>query len=455
MPVSTKHVKKATGFPSIGNIRKGAKKVDPRKPGEDLKYFRVEFDAVEADAERVFKEVYKDSDGKPSVMNIMLPFNEIDRVWEVWLEAYTGGQMVARAGALPTQDDQDYFYFWRNPETGDYYVRNNVSTPEAVKAGVATQVGVPVPYSDGVPVGHYISAKQKRVPIYCNLIGRFKVMLPELRRACYLTMHTTSLWDVQNISDQLSGIHKLAGGNLAGIPLLLKRKPSMVSTPGEDGKRVRREKWLVAIEVHPDWMERMINAQSRMALPETLFRGLLTDGKVEVLSEQTRGVNAPETDDEVVEGEPVEHWEGFYNQTEDDEVVEGEVVDAPPKPVVPSSERPYAPETLRQKLIAEMSKAGKVKAADFHKTQLKDALDLVFDKDAKEMDSVVAEKIATVLMFLVGLRNLSKLTDVQVMVLLNRWLAPKFASGGMQLAPDVYTEAEQAYQYAKANEVKG
>src|SRR3990167_9779729 len=80
-------------FPEIGQVRKGAKK-EGNKPGMDLTFFRVEFDETEKKTEAAFRAVYGD---KPQWIRVILPFNEIDRMWECWDEAYTAGRMVARS----------------------------------------------------------------------------------------------------------------------------------------------------------------------------------------------------------------------------------------------------------------------------------------------------------------------------------------------------------------------
>ena len=53
-----------------------------------------------------------------------------------------------------------------------------------------------------------------------------------------------------------------------GIPLVMKRKPVEISTPSmENGKRARREKWLISIEADPRWVGAKLNAMQADALP--------------------------------------------------------------------------------------------------------------------------------------------------------------------------------------------
>jgi hypothetical protein len=43
--------------------------------------------------------------------------------------------------------------------------------------------------------------------------------------------------------------------------------PREISTPGADGKRVRRQKWLINIEAQPDWVELQLAAAAEAARP--------------------------------------------------------------------------------------------------------------------------------------------------------------------------------------------
>jgi hypothetical protein len=83
-----------------------------------------------------------------------------------------------------------------------------------------------------------------------------------------MVVMTTSVHDIINISNQLEGIASMNGGRLAGIPLVLRRRPKKISTPsGEAGKRARREKWLVSIEADPEWVKAKLVKMYHDALP--------------------------------------------------------------------------------------------------------------------------------------------------------------------------------------------
>lgn len=241
-------------FPEIGQIRKGIK-VEQKKGNKtikvpkDLDYFRVEFDEREKTAAAKFVQVYGN---EPREINIILPFDEIERMWDAWLEAYTAGRMVARS-------DGEKFTYWIDTETGLPKVKN----------------GEPfTPYKPGQPVGKDYQGK----PVFANPVGRLKLIIPELGRAAYLTMHTTSIHDIANLSMQLAAFKQINNGIIKGIPLVLRRRPKMISIPKDDGQRVRMQKWLLSIEADPNWVKAKLTEVKHLALPGNGM-ALLPDGE--------------------------------------------------------------------------------------------------------------------------------------------------------------------------------
>jgi len=254
-------------FPEIGQIRKGAKKTENR-PGADLTYFRVEFDEKEQATAAAFQKVYG---GQPDAIRVILPFNEIERMWEAWYEAYTAGRMVARS-------DNEYIVYQLD-DKGDILVRNWLDLS-----------GNKVPHpADGI-AGHDYKGK----PVPFKATGRLKIIVPELSRAAYLTVMTTSVHDIGNISSQLDAFKELNGGVLAGIPFILRRRPKSISTPGENGQRVRRIKSLISIEADPEWVRAKLGQIKTLAMPDAEAL-LLPTGDIE-------GMYEPD-EDEIIEGD--------------------------------------------------------------------------------------------------------------------------------------------------------
>jgi hypothetical protein len=279
-------------FPEIGKIRKGAKK-EPNKPGAELPYFRVEFADGETIAESKFRAVYGD---KPTAIRVVLPFNEIERVWDPWMEAWTAGRRMARS-------DGDYVEFLIDAR-GNLLVTNYLD-PEGKK----------VPH----PKDNIAGKDAKGNLVEYKPTGRLRVMVPEIERAAYLTVLTTSYNDVGNISSQLRGFKELNGGRLAGIPLILRRVPAMVSTPKADGSAVRRKKYLISVEVDAGWAKAKFGELNTLALPNFSGAGAVPAGEL-----------------------PAGELERLETDHDEDEL-EAEVTDAPETTPAESSPSPLPP----------------------------------------------------------------------------------------------------------------
>jgi len=224
MPIKGLTDRQAPTFPKIGDIRKGAKKTDPKRPGKDLTFFRYAPLEGEEEAAAQFHVIYGD---EPREVNIFLPFDEIERNFEAYMERHT-------AGALQCRGDGAMALLWRDK---DGQIQR---TPKQCPAQSCDD---------------------------CKETGRLKVIIPELRRLAYVTVHTTSVWDIVELTANLNALRRITGNGLKGIPLVLKRRPRMVSTPRENGKRVRQEKWLLSIEADQRWVERQLQAMEAAALP--------------------------------------------------------------------------------------------------------------------------------------------------------------------------------------------
>jgi hypothetical protein len=262
-------------FPEIGQIRKGAVKTE-NAPGKDLTYFRVTFDEKETEAIAKFTKIYGE---QPSEINILLPFNEIDQMWEAWLEAYTAGRMVARS-------DGEKFIYLVDTKTGEIVVKNG----QPYKA-----------YREKEAVGTYTS-KGKSEQIFCKPTGRLKVVIPELQRLAYLVVLTTSIHDIANISAQLEALKQVNGGVLAGIPMVLRRRPKKISTPKADGSRARYSKWMLSIEADPSWVSAKLLEVKHLALPGNGL-DLLPAGD-QVVEVEAKDVIQPDYEDEPEEEIP-------------------------------------------------------------------------------------------------------------------------------------------------------
>lgn len=217
---------RGASFPQLGTLRKGAPKPE-KGPGRDLKHFR--FDSDDADAADRFRTVYGD---EPTSVRVFLPFRTAAENFEAWQEHWT-------AGALQHRCDGETCVLWLTP-------RHTYS-----------QQAVPCPHRD----------LDRDVRERCKPTGRVKVIIPELRRLAYVTVLTSSIHDIMELSAQIEALETFRG-DLRGIPLILRRQPREISTPsGADGKRRRMEKWLLSIEAAPTWVDLQLQAQEQAALP--------------------------------------------------------------------------------------------------------------------------------------------------------------------------------------------
>lgn len=216
MPIVKYQSREAT-FPSLGKIRKGAPKPE-RGPGRDLNYFR--FDPIDAETGATFAEYYGD---EPRAINVFLPYATTDENFQCWQEEYTASELKHRCD-------------------GEYCYERDQRTGQLVKT-------------------------DRSCPGNCQQVGRLMVIIPELKRFAYATALTGSTHDILELLSNLQAIEAMRG-DLRGIPMVLRRVKRMISTPDErTGKRARREKWLLNIEVAPQYARSLLLSMERQAMP--------------------------------------------------------------------------------------------------------------------------------------------------------------------------------------------
>lgn len=232
---------RGANFPEIGQLRKGAEKPEAgNKPGADLNYFR--FDSNDLNAVAAFQKAF----GKePREIEVLLPFPTADENFDAWREEWTAGSLKHRCDGVTC-------------------VRWLVSNPKEAEQ-----------YSTSM--NHY-SDKPKPCPGGCKQSGRLKVIIPALQRFAYITVMTTSVWDILTIHQNLTAL-ELIRGNLQGIPMILRRVEREISTPNGNGARARRKKWLITIEAKPEWVQRQLIATQQAALPSVSAPLMLMPGQ--------------------------------------------------------------------------------------------------------------------------------------------------------------------------------
>lgn len=265
-------------FPEIGQIRKGEEKTRADQPGKDLTYFRVVFAEAEREAQRIFEQHYG---SEPAKMQIWLPFPDRDRCWEAAYEAYTASEVKARAGICPLPEadpNLNYFEKLKDPETLEVLVKDWRDADGKLRV-----------FDPDAPVGHYMNQKGKRVALYATPAGRLKVILPILGRLAFFTVHTTSIWDIAEISGNLDALQwtnaQVTGNNsLSRILIDLYRRPKKISVPkasrtaSAGGERIRVEKWLLHLEANPEWVRTKVAESYATSLPASPAGAFLPEG---------------------------------------------------------------------------------------------------------------------------------------------------------------------------------
>lgn len=265
--------------------------------------------------------------------------------------------------------------------------------------------------------------EERACPGGCKQVGRLKIILPELHRLAYVTVLTTSKHDILNLSAQLQAYEQMRG-DLRGVPFVLCRRKKLISTPGNDGKRVRREKWLLSIEPSRDWVTLQLEATRQAALPQP--------ARAEPLAlPAPAGEPAPDATD-WVEAE-TEDEQPDYTQDPHEEVMHEE-----PKSNGTRS-RPYPPATLKAGIDQRVarSKTNGELCSEAQRGLLVRKLEECFAPDPE-----ATLKRHSVLKYLTGNNSAKLTTKAQASALLD-WLIEKdpVASGDYPLRPHAASEA--------------
>ena len=241
--------KQSLKFPTVAQIRTGAKK-SPTRPGADLKdRFRIEFfPGADPAISARFKEVYGDL--TPTRIRAMVPFPSVWEAWTSYDEAHNAGLMLAQA-----DPETRRYLSLRDPENGNAYV---------VRDGQ--------PYREYEPPASitYKDAKGKSQRIKLRPSNRLDLFLPELGRLVNFEFKNTAYYNRINIRNNLAAIQALAntlnGGNAAGVPFEIYRMEGDISYLDENGQGHRVKKWLVHLEADPEWVKAAIARLSKFAL---------------------------------------------------------------------------------------------------------------------------------------------------------------------------------------------
>jgi hypothetical protein len=226
-------------FPTVAQIRKGGQKRVIQKNGRSIEAFgtdledkfRVVFAPGAQEIMTAFMEVYGTL--TPTRIRAMIPFQSVWSTWYFANEAYASSCRVAQA-------DDEHFISLRDPLTLAYTIRN----------------GEPYrPYTPGEKISYQRDGKTYSLTIKPN--GRLRLFLPEIGRWVTFELRTNAYYDRVNIEQQLGALQAIANvlnnGNAAGIPFNIYRRLGEVLWNKPDGGALRVKKWLVNIEIDPEW----------------------------------------------------------------------------------------------------------------------------------------------------------------------------------------------------------
>lgn len=277
-------------FKEIGRLRLGIPKSQALVSGpKEIAHFRPDFRPDAMSAAAVFTEIYGTT---PTEIHIRLPFTDISRCWDAFYMVYN------KTGLLGMADGQKWLYL--RDQTGRLKVKDgHVSLADDDLP--VDQYGVPyMPFDKNIPVYSYTNAKGAEVAVYAKPEGRLKVLIPELKRAAFVTVITHSVYNVMKISEQLAGIEqvaKSAGLSLPLVPMILSRRKEVISV-SINGKKALQEHYLLNIEIDPTWME------AQFKYLDTVMPGILTAPAMLNLPELPTPAEVAEIDEPEQEIEP-------------------------------------------------------------------------------------------------------------------------------------------------------
>ena len=243
--------KQQIAFPVVANIRKGGPKGE-RMPGRDLEQkFRVVFEPGMEPYQKRFLEIYHTL--TPTMINAMLPFNDLSACYEISNEAYKAGMLVFKAV-------NGQILVHRNAENGDYLVRNG----EAQVNGAST-IYDPYEFRAITYTGH--NGGLVTLPIKTQT--RVKLFIPEMEDFVWFQLKSNSYYDSLNIENNIAAVQMVAdaatGGRVAGVRINVFRAKQSILWNSDNGPR-RIEKWLLNIKIDPSWVKKMAVRMSEATL---------------------------------------------------------------------------------------------------------------------------------------------------------------------------------------------
>ena len=283
-------------FPRLGKLRKGAEKQNNR-PGKNLEnYFR--FTSPNPAIERAFLAAYGD---KPNEIEVELPYADIEDNFPTWYELWSGGGLVHRC-------DSKTMYLWQD-QRGEYQ-----------------QTAKPCPFAN------LIGTEERRKAGACVPCGTLNLIIPALLDANYIgyvTMETHAKGDILAIHSVLLAVANECGEHgLQGVGWTLFRQTENISTPGKDGKRMRRDDSQVRLVPSARWVRAQQAKLSRIAYQQIEADDMVIEGESEDVTGLPPRVSSPVVRND--EEEPIKVDAELVDDDDDDAPAK-----KPPTPLAP------------------------------------------------------------------------------------------------------------------------
>lgn len=423
-------------FHEIGRIRKGGpkqKKTDKsggvyEVMGKDLDHFRITFrDDIDPATVARFTDRYGD---EPTLINVRLAFQNIKTAWDAWYVSYLKGGLLGRAGDF-RGDGINRWNYLRDYRSNEVLIRDGKLTP----LGVERKIGID--FDPEKPVYFYKSRKNSEdVPVYATPEGRLSVVVPELGIMAYLTLITHSLGDIAAISSNLEAIRQKSedlGIAITQIPLVLTRRRERISMPTDNG-RVYGDKWMVHLEVAPEFAEIALQYMDRLA-SKVFAMSPGAQPKPPALSSGGNWPDDPENIDNEGEADQAEMDEitsgPAYNMTTSstDAPLNGSVITDPTaeKEQDAAAKRPFNPATTKTRLLAIAENHAQFTPSEAQKKLLIYGLKLCF---IGEDDKAITDKRHIILNYLTGHASSKEVDGKTFKAIVENWLHMTQDSGG-------------------------
>jgi hypothetical protein len=280
----------------------------------------------------------------PTELKIYFPFDDIDRNFPTYRTLFSASSMTC-------QGDGQHILHAINPTTGQATVKDGVCILPFTERMADNKLkshnaGDKMPCPALREPGIYAKCAM------CKNRGILLVMLQAVPRMAYFQISTGSIVNLQELPQQMLNIQELiyeltGKRKLAGVPFILRRVLRSMSPVKKDHKgnptgRVRVDKYVLQLEIEPEYMISLIRAQRRLIDP--MARYALSPGQPEGSIDI---VDSPS-----VISEPPQ-WEAPVSEDADFEEVEIETTDETqpePDPVLPPEPTPQPTKGKQSKI---------------------------------------------------------------------------------------------------------